>query len=293
VSCVSASSDSSGPGAPGAPTSTHAISIRGLRKSFGPVEVLKNIDLDIEPGQVVCVIGPSGSGKSTLLRCVNLLETPTAGRVFIGSDEMTDPDVDLDRVRRRVGMVFQSFNLFPHLSVLKNLTVAQIQVLGRSRGEAEKIARENLERVGMAHKEKAFPAQLSGGQQQRIAIARSLSMSPELMLFDEPTSALDPELVGEVLAVMKGLAKEGMTMMVVTHEMAFARDVADRVVFMDGGYVVEDGTAEEVIGNPQEERTKSFLFRVLNPTQVDAGDEFPAPAKSAGLPSIMDPLKPI
>jgi polar amino acid transport system ATP-binding protein len=290
---VSASSDSSGPGAPGAPTSTHAISIRGLRKSFGPVEVLKNIDLDIEPGQVVCVIGPSGSGKSTLLRCVNLLETPTAGRVFIGSDEMTDPDVDLDRVRRRVGMVFQSFNLFPHLSVLKNLTVAQIQVLGRSRGEAEKIARENLERVGMAHKEKAFPAQLSGGQQQRIAIARSLSMSPELMLFDEPTSALDPELVGEVLAVMKGLAKEGMTMMVVTHEMAFARDVADRVVFMDGGYVVEDGTAEEVIGNPQEERTKSFLFRVLNPTQVDAGDEFPAPAKSAGLPSIMDPLKPI
>jgi polar amino acid transport system ATP-binding protein len=290
---VSASSDSSGPGAPGAPTSTHAISIRGLRKSFGPVEVLKNIDLDIEPGQVVCVIGPSGSGKSTLLRCVNLLETPTAGRVFIGSDEMTDPDVDLDRVRRRVGMVFQSFNLFPHLSVLKNLTVAQIQVLGRSRGEAEKIARENLERVGMAHKEKAFPAQLSGGQQQRIAIARSLSMSPELMLFDEPTSALDPELVGEVLAVMKSLAKEGMTMMVVTHEMAFARDVADRVVFMDGGYVVEDGTAEEVIGNPQEERTKSFLFRVLNPTQVDAGDEFPAPAKSAGLPSIMDPLKPI
>ncbi|WP_111768312.1 amino acid ABC transporter ATP-binding protein [Nakamurella deserti] len=276
-----------------APASTHAISIRGLRKSFGPVEVLKNIDLDIEPGQVVCVIGPSGSGKSTLLRCVNMLETPTAGKVFIGADEMTDPDVDLDKVRRRVGMVFQSFNLFPHLTVLRNLTVAQIQVLGRNRGEAERIARENLERVGMAHKEKAYPAQLSGGQQQRIAIARSLSMSPELMLFDEPTSALDPELVGEVLAVMKGLAKEGMTMMVVTHEMAFARDVADRVVFMDGGYVVEDGTAEEVIGNPQEDRTRSFLFRVLNPTQVDAGDEYAAAPRPTTLPSIMDPLKPV
>ena len=257
-----------------ASTSTHAISIRGLRKSFGPVEVLKNIDLDIEPGQVVCVIGPSGSGKSTLLRCVNMLETPTAGQVFIGGDEMTDPDVDLDKVRRRIGMVFQNFNLFPHLTVLKNLTVAQMQVLKRDRAEAEKIARANLERVGMSHKEGAFPAQLSGGQQQRIAIARSLSMSPELMLFDEPTSALDPELVGEVLAVMKGLAKEGMTMMVVTHEMAFARDVADRVVFMDGGYLVEQGPAEQVIGNPQEARTKSFLFRVLNPTQVDAGDEY-------------------
>ncbi len=273
--------------------STHAISIRGLRKSFGSVEVLKNIDLDIEPGQVVCVIGPSGSGKSTLLRCVNMLETPTAGKVFIGNDEMTDPDVDLDKVRRRVGMVFQSFNLFPHLTVLKNLTVAQVQVLGRNKADAEKVARENLERVGMAHKESAFPAQLSGGQQQRIAIARSLSMSPELMLFDEPTSALDPELVGEVLAVMKGLAKEGMTMMVVTHEMAFARDVADRVVFMDGGYVVEDGTAEEVIGNPQEDRTKSFLFRVLNPTQVDPGDEYSAPPRPTTLPSIMDPLKPV
>jgi len=283
----------SSPTASTAPTSTHAISIRGLRKSFGPVEVLKNIDLDIEPGQVVCVIGPSGSGKSTLLRCVNMLETPTAGKVFIGDDEMTDPDVDLDKVRRRVGMVFQSFNLFPHLTVLKNLTVAQVQVLGRNKAEAEKVARENLERVGMAHKESAYPAQLSGGQQQRIAIARSLSMSPELMLFDEPTSALDPELVGEVLAVMKGLASEGMTMMVVTHEMAFARDVADRVVFMDGGYVVEDGTAEEVIGNPQEDRTKSFLFRVLNPTQVDAGDEYAAPPRPTTLPSIMDPLKPV
>jgi len=171
-------------------------------------------------------------------------------------------------------MCFQNFNLFPHLTVLKNLTIAQTQILKRSKDEAEKVARENLERVGMAHKEDSYPAQLSGGQQQRIAIARSLSMTPNLMLFDEPTSALDPELVGEVLAVMKSLAKEGMTMMVVTHEMAFARDVADRVVFMDGGYIVEEGSPEEVIGNPQEERTKSFLRRVLNPTEVPVGEEF-------------------
>ena len=251
-----------------------AISVQSLVKSFGPIEVLKHINLNVYPGEVVCVIGPSGSGKSTLLRCVNLLETPTDGKIFVGTDEMTDPDVDIDKVRRRIGMVFQSFNLFPHLAVLRNLTVAQTKVLKRSKSEAEKIARENLERVGMAHKEESFPAQLSGGQQQRIAIARSLSMSPDLMLFDEPTSALDPELVGEVLAVMKGLAKEGMTMMVVTHEMSFARDVADRVVFMDGGYIVEEGSPEEVIGNPQEERTKSFLRRVLNPTEVPVGEEF-------------------
>ena len=254
-----------------------AISVQSLVKSFGPIEVLKHINLNVYPGEVVCVIGPSGSGKSTLLRCVNLLETPTDGKVFVGTDEMTDPDVDIDKVRRRIGMVFQSFNLFPHLTVLRNLTVAQTKVLKRSKSEAEKIARENLERVGMAHKEESFPAQLSGGQQQRIAIARSLSMSPDLMLFDEPTSALDPELVGEVLAVMKGLAKEGMTMMVVTHEMSFARDVADRVVFMDGGYIVEEGPPEDVIGNPQHERTKSFLARVLHPTEVPLGDEFPAP----------------
>ncbi len=260
-----------------ASTAIPAISIQNLVKSFGPIEVLKKINLDVYPGEVVCVIGPSGSGKSTLLRCVNMLETPTGGKVFIGPDEMTDPDVDLDKVRTHVGMVFQSFNLFPHLSVLNNLTVAQVKVLKRNKAEAEKIARQNLERVGMAHKEDSFPAQLSGGQQQRIAIARSLSMSPTLMLFDEPTSALDPELVGEVLAVMKGLAKEGMTMMVVTHEMSFARDVADRVVFMDGGYIVEEGHADDVIGNPQHERTKSFLSRVLNPTAVPLGDEFPAP----------------
>ncbi|MEP6561070.1 MAG: amino acid ABC transporter ATP-binding protein [Nakamurella sp.] len=258
------------------PTKTPIISIQGLMKSFGPIEVLKQINLDVYPGEVVCVIGPSGSGKSTLLRCVNMLETPTGGKVFIGDDEMTDPDCDLDRVRTHIGMCFQNFNLFPHLNVLKNLTIAQTQILKRSKTEAEKVARANLERVGMAHKEESFPAQLSGGQQQRIAIARSLSMTPDLMLFDEPTSALDPELVGEVLAVMKGLAKDGMTMMVVTHEMAFARDVADRVVFMDGGFIVEEGTPEEVIGNPQEERTKSFLYRVLNPTEVPVGDEFTA-----------------
>ena len=255
----------------GAPANVElpAISIQSLSKSFGTNEVLRDISLDVAPGEVVCVIGPSGSGKSTLLRCVNLLETPTSGTVHVGADEMTDPDVDIDRVRRRIGMVFQAFNLFPHLTVLQNLTIAQTKVLRRSRSEAEQVARRNLERVGMTHKEDAFPAQLSGGQQQRVAIARSLSMDPELMLFDEPTSALDPELVGEVLAVMKSLAAEGMTMMIVTHEMAFAREVADRVVFMDGGYVVEEGQPAEVIGDPKEARTKSFLHRVLNPLVIE------------------------
>ncbi|WP_051267675.1 amino acid ABC transporter ATP-binding protein [Nakamurella lactea] len=254
-----------------------AISIRGLVKSFGPIEVLKNIDLEVGAGEVVCVIGPSGSGKSTLLRCVNLLEEPTAGTIVVGAHEITDPDVDIDQARRQIGMVFQQFNLFAHLSVLKNLTIAQTKVLKRPVAEATRVAMANLDRVGLAHRADAFPAQLSGGQQQRVAIARSLSMDPELMLFDEPTSALDPELVGEVLAVMKGLAKEGMTMMVVTHEMAFAKDVADRVVFMDGGYIVEEGTPQQVIGDPQHERTKSFLARVLNPTAVQEGDQFPAP----------------
>ena len=259
------------PDTPGAPTAVElpAISIQGLSKSFGTNEVLKDISLDVATGEVVCVIGPSGSGKSTLLRCVNMLETPTSGTIHVGADEMTDPDVDIDRVRRRIGMVFQSFNLFPHLTVLQNLTIAQTKVLRRSKAEADKVARHNLERVGMTHKEDAFPAQLSGGQQQRVAIARSLSMDPELMLFDEPTSALDPELVGEVLAVMKSLAAEGMTMMIVTHEMAFAREVADRVVFMDGGYVVEEGSPADVIGDPKESRTKSFLHRVLNPLVIE------------------------
>jgi polar amino acid transport system ATP-binding protein len=259
------------PDTPGAPTAVElpAISIQGLSKSFGTNEVLKDISLDVATGEVVCVIGPSGSGKSTLLRCVNMLETPTSGTIHVGADEMTDPDVDIDRVRRRIGMVFQSFNLFPHLTVLQNLTIAQTKVLRRSKAEADKVARHNLERVGMTHKEDAFPAQLSGGQQQRVAIARSLSMDPELMLFDEPTSALDPELVGEVLAVMKSLANQGMTMMIVTHEMAFAREVADRVVFMDGGYVVEEGSPADVIGDPKESRTKSFLHRVLNPLVIE------------------------
>jgi polar amino acid transport system ATP-binding protein len=242
-----------------------AIQIRDLRKSFGPIEVLKGIDFEVQPGEVVCVVGPSGSGKSTLLRCVNLLEEPTGGQVHVHGVEVTDPDVDIDAVRRRIGMVFQQFNLFPHLTVLGNLTIAQRGVLKRSRVEAERIARENLDRVGLGDRASAFPAQLSGGQQQRVAIARSLSMGPELMLFDEPTSALDPELVGDVLAVMRKLANDGMTMMVVTHEMSFAREVADRVVFMDGGVVVEQGPPAEVLTAPKHERTKSFLARLLDP----------------------------
>ncbi len=244
---------------------THAIEIADLHKSFGDNQVLQGIDLTVEPGQVVCVIGPSGSGKSTLLRCVNLLETPTKGKVFVEGVEVTDPDVDLDAVRRRIGMVFQQFNLFPHMTALQNVMIAQRRVLKRGRSEAEAIARENLEKVGVGDKCDTLPGQLSGGQQQRVAIARALAMNPDLMLFDEPTSALDPELVGDVLAVMRKLAEEGMTMLVVTHEMGFAREVADRVVFMDGGVVVEDGPASQVIGDPAQERTKTFLRRVLHP----------------------------
>jgi polar amino acid transport system ATP-binding protein len=248
-----------------APQTPPAVEIRGLHKSFGGLEVLKGIDFEVHPGEVVCLIGSSGSGKSTLLRCVNLLESPTAGSIRVEGVELTDPDVEIDAVRRRIGMVFQSFNLFPHLTVLANLTIAQHKVLRRGRAEAERIARDNLARVGLADKAGAFPAQLSGGQQQRAAIARSLSMDPELMLFDEPTSALDPELVGDVLAVMRRLAEDGMTMLVVTHEMAFARDVADRIVFLDGGVVVEQGPPAEVLGAPRHERTRSFLARVLDP----------------------------
>jgi polar amino acid transport system ATP-binding protein len=245
------------------------VDVRDLHKSFGQLEVLTGIDLQVRRGEVVCVIGPSGSGKSTLLRCVNLLEQPTSGTVRIGDAEVTDPDVDIDRVRTHVGMVFQQFNLFPHLSVLSNCTIAQRKVLRRPADEAERVARANLERVGLADKIDAFPAQLSGGQQQRVAIARALSMDPTLMLFDEPTSALDPELVGDVLSVMRRLAEEGMTMLVVTHEMAFAREVADRVVFMDAGRVVEAGPPEQVIAAPQEARTREFLQRVLDPTHAD------------------------
>ncbi|MET8089252.1 amino acid ABC transporter ATP-binding protein [Micromonospora sp. NPDC005220] len=265
-----------------------AVEIRDLHKSFGPLEVLKGIDFEVGQGEVVCVIGPSGSGKSTLLRCVDLLEEPTAGKIWVNGVEMTDPDVEIDAVRRGIGMVFQSFNLFPHLTVLNNLTIAQRRVLRRGRAEAERIARANLERVGLTDKADAFPAQLSGGQQQRAAIARSLSMEPKLMLFDEPTSALDPELVGDVLTVMRKLAEDGMTMMVVTHEMAFARDVADRVVFMDGGVVVEQGPPQEVLGAPKHERTRAFLSRVLDPThvaQLGQPDQSPAPPAAPGLPA--------
>jgi polar amino acid transport system ATP-binding protein len=244
-----------------------AIEIRSLHKSFGSLEVLKGIDFHVNRGEVVCVIGPSGSGKSTLLRCINLLETPTSGKIWVTGRDVTHVDVDIDAVRRSIGMVFQQFNLFPHLSVMENLTIAQRRVLRRGRSEADAVALANLERVGLADKATAYPAQLSGGQQQRAAIARSLSMGPDLMLFDEPTSALDPELVGDVLEVMRGLAAEGMTMMVVTHEMSFAREVADRVVFMDDGAIVEEGPPEAVLGSPQHPRTKDFLARVLNPSK--------------------------
>jgi polar amino acid transport system ATP-binding protein len=248
------------------------IEVRDLHKSFGDLEVLRGIDLEVETGEVVCVIGPSGSGKSTLLRCVNLLEAPTSGTVIVDGVELTDPECDLDAVRRRIGMVFQQFNLFPHLPVLANVTIAQRKVLRRSAAEAEKIARVNLERVGLSDKVDAYPAQLSGGQQQRVAIARALAMGPSVMLFDEPTSALDPELVGDVLAVMRGLAVEGMTMMVVTHEMSFAREVADRVIFMDGGVIVEEGPAAEVIGSPATDRARTFLSRVLDPAAASVGE---------------------
>ncbi|MGW3340416.1 amino acid ABC transporter ATP-binding protein [Streptomyces sp. NPDC001009] len=257
---------------------TPEISVEGLHKSFGDNHVLRGIDLEIGQGEVVCVIGPSGSGKSTLLRCVNLLEEPQQGTITVGGTEITDPDVDIDAVRRRIGMVFQQFNLFPHLDVTENLTLPQRRVLGRDKAAAEKVATENLARVGLADKAHAYPSSLSGGQQQRVAIARSLAMGPEVMLFDEPTSALDPELVGDVLAVMRGLAEEGMTMMVVTHEMTFAREVADRVVFMDGGVIVEQGTPEEVIGNPKNERTRHFLSRVLDPAMAEVDD---VPGKTA------------
>ncbi|MGV8976586.1 MAG: amino acid ABC transporter ATP-binding protein [Cellulomonas sp.] len=246
------------------------VDIIGLRKSFGEREVLRGIDLQVAPGEVVCIIGPSGSGKSTLLRCVNLLEQPTAGTIRVLGTEVTDPDVDIDHVRTHVGMVFQQFNLFTHRTVLDNCTLAQRNVLKRSKAEAEKVARTNLALVGLDDRADSLPTQLSGGQQQRVAIARALSMDPHLMLFDEPTSALDPELVGDVLAVMRDLAEAGMTMLVVTHEMAFAREVGDRVVFMDDGQVVEIGPAEQVISSPREERTRAFLQRVVDPTHAAA-----------------------
>ena len=239
------------------------IQIIDLHKSFGDLEVLKGIDFHVTQGEVVCVIGPSGSGKSTLLRCVNRLEEPNAGRILIEGEDITDPDADVDRIRTKIGMVFQQFNLFPHLTVLDNLTIAQRKVLRRKRDEAERIARSNLERVGLSDKVDAYPNHLSGGQQQRVAIARALSMDTDMMLFDEPTSALDPELIGEVLDVMRSLATEGMTMMVVTHEMGFAREVADRVVFMDAGVVVEEGPPAAILTDPKHDRTRKFLSMIL------------------------------
>jgi polar amino acid transport system ATP-binding protein len=239
------------------------IQVVKLHKYFGELEVLRGIDFVVDNGEVVCVVGPSGSGKSTLLRCVNLLEEPTSGQVLVEGIDMTDAETDIDEVRSRIGMVFQQFNLFPHLTVLRNLTIAQRKVLGRSEEEADDVANRVLDRVGLSDKTDEFPIRLSGGQQQRVAIARSLCMNPDMMLFDEPTSALDPELVGEVLDVMRGLVEDGMTMMVVTHEMGFARQVGDRVAFIDGGVIVEDGPPDDVLLRPQHERTKKFLEAVL------------------------------
>ena len=238
------------------------VRIEDLHKSFGDLDVLRGVNLEVRRGEVVVILGPSGSGKSTLLRCVNLLETPTSGRVFFEDTEITGKKTDINKVRAMVGMVFQSFNLFPHLSAKSNVMLAQRKVLKRSKEEAERIAIEQLQKVGLGDRVDYKPAQLSGGQQQRVAIARALSMDPHVMLFDEATSALDPELVRDVLGVMKELARGGMTMIVVTHEMGFARDVADRVIFMDGGVIVEEGTPEEVFDHPTSERTKDFLGHI-------------------------------
>jgi ABC-type polar amino acid transport system ATPase subunit len=239
------------------------LELQGLHKRFGDLHVLRGIDLVVPKGSVFCVIGPSGSGKSTLLRCINLLEPPDEGRIVLEGEQITGGGDHLDYVRRRVGMVFQSFNLFPHKSALDNVCLAPEKVLGRPREQAEQNARELLARVGLSDKADEYPERLSGGQQQRVAIARALAMDPHVMLFDEVTSALDPELVKEVLDVMRDLAGQGMTMVVVTHEMGFAREVADRVVFMDEGTIVERGTPADVIGSPREERTKRFLGLVL------------------------------
>ena len=239
------------------------IFVENLEKKFGDLEVLKGINEHISVGEVIAVIGPSGSGKSTFLRCLNLLEEPTGGTITIDGEEITSGKININRIREKMGMVFQQFNLFPHLSVLDNITLSPIKVKKMKKEEAVKLAYSLLEKVGLRDKADAYPAQLSGGQKQRIAIARALAMNPEIMLFDEPTSALDPEMVGEVLDVMKSLAKEGMTMVVVTHEMGFAREVADRVLFMDEGVIAESGTPEQIFANPQNPRTQSFLSKVL------------------------------
>ncbi|MBF2441948.1 amino acid ABC transporter ATP-binding protein [Listeria innocua] len=239
------------------------LKVTGLKKSFGANEVLKGIDIEVKEGEVVCVIGPSGSGKSTFLRCMNNLEEITAGEVIVDDYNITDKKVDINKVRENIGMVFQHFNLFPHLSVLENITLAPVELKKMDKEAAKSNALRLLEQVGLKEKADEFPNQLSGGQKQRVAIARALAMDPDIMLFDEPTSALDPEMVGEVLGVMKELAKDGMTMMIVTHEMGFAREVGDRVIFMDGGYIVEEGNPADIFDNPTNERTISFLDKVL------------------------------
>lgn len=239
------------------------IQVQDLGKSFGSMEVLKGITVDIHQGDVVFVVGPSGSGKSTFLRCLNRLEEPTAGKIFFEGIDITDPKTDIDKHRQRMGMVFQQFNLFPHMTIMKNLTIAPMKLQGKSQAEAEATAMELLERVGLADRADAYPSQLSGGQKQRIAIVRALCMKPDVMLFDEPTSALDPEMVGEVLSVMRELAREHMTMVVVTHEMGFAREVATRVMFMDEGYFMEENNPTDFFDHPQNERLKNFLSKVL------------------------------
>ncbi|MBQ6931373.1 MAG: amino acid ABC transporter ATP-binding protein [Clostridia bacterium] len=239
------------------------IKVDGLQKSFGDIEVLKGIDAEIKKGDVIVVIGASGSGKSTFLRCLNLLEEPTGGQIYFEGTEITDPKVNINLHRQKMGMVFQQFNLFPHMTILKNMTIGPMKLLGKSKAEAEKTAIELLERVGLADRKDAYPSQLSGGQKQRVAIVRALAMNPEVILFDEPTSALDPEMVGEVLEVMKSLAKEGMTMVVVTHEMGFAKEVASKVVFIDEGVIKEENEPEEFFANPKCDRLKDFLSKVL------------------------------
>ena len=239
------------------------IQVVNLKKNFGKLEVIKDISLDVYEGEVVVLLGPSGSGKSTLLRCLNQLETATGGQILIDGHDVTDKHTDINKVRENIGMVFQHFNLFNHLTVMGNMTLAPVHLKLMSKEEARKTALQLLKRVGLEDKADAYPSQLSGGQKQRVAIARALEMKPDIMLFDEPTSALDPEMVGEVLAVMKELAKEGMTMVVVTHEIGFAREVASRVIFMEGGYIVEEGTPDELILHPKEPRTIDFLSKVL------------------------------
>ena len=239
------------------------LNVKKLSKSFGENEVLKSIDLSVKEGEVVVIIGPSGSGKSTILRCMNLLEEPTSGEIFFKGQNITAPDSDINQIRQKMGMVFQNFNLFPHKNVLENLTISPVKVKKEAAAEATEHALSLLEQVGLSDKKENYPSQLSGGQQQRVAIARALAMRPDVMLFDEPTSALDPEMVGEVLSVMKNLAIEGMTMVVVTHEMGFAKEVADRVIFMDAGIIQEEGTPEEIFDAPQNPRTQDFLRKVL------------------------------